>query len=192
MILQFDSVNFSYPGGGRVFRSDLSFCVEAGDRVLVSGPPGSGVSTLCRLAIGSLSPASGKVSCRSSTVGIIDPVSIFRPEFDVRSNLALMACYYAEGCKASYKALAAEAVLAGFSLSVPVRTLSGSRKKLLASLVLPVLHGDLLVIDYWPNVKRDPGLSARLWATFDQNFSAIILTGGSGNSGLPITKELAL
>jgi iron complex transport system ATP-binding protein len=60
-ILAFDDVSFSYePGGVGCLRS-LSLAVPAGSITAILGPNGAGKTTLLLLALGWLSPASGRV-----------------------------------------------------------------------------------------------------------------------------------
>lgn len=57
--LSFTNVAFSY-GGDPVLR-DVSFSVPAGEFLVIMGPNGGGKTTLLKLALGLLSPDSGKV-----------------------------------------------------------------------------------------------------------------------------------
>ena len=47
--------------GGRTLFADLSFCVAAGEALLVMGPNGAGKTTLLRTIAGLLQPATGRV-----------------------------------------------------------------------------------------------------------------------------------
>jgi len=59
-VLAFDGVGFAYPGG-RQLLDDLSFRIAGPERVAVTGPNGTGKTSLIRLAAGELAPISGRV-----------------------------------------------------------------------------------------------------------------------------------
>ena len=59
-LLRFDGVGKTYPGGHRAL-DDLSFSVQAGEMVFVTGHSGAGKSTLLKLAHLSERPSAGSV-----------------------------------------------------------------------------------------------------------------------------------
>jgi len=69
-VLSFDEVGFAWPGGRRVIEG-LSFRIAGPERVAVSGPNGTGKTTLIRLATGDLSPTAGEVKL-SVPVALLD------------------------------------------------------------------------------------------------------------------------
>jgi len=60
-VLTFEQVAFAHPGGEPLFR-DLSFRIVGPERVAVTGPNGSGKTSLLRLTVGELAPTAGRVS----------------------------------------------------------------------------------------------------------------------------------
>lgn len=58
--IEFDRVDFAYPGGGRALRK-VGFCVEPGQFVGIVGPSGAGKSTLLSLVLRLYDPKKGKV-----------------------------------------------------------------------------------------------------------------------------------
>ncbi len=58
--IEFDAVDFAYPGGGRVLH-DVSLTIEPGRRVAVVGETGSGKTTLAKLLTRLMDPTSGVV-----------------------------------------------------------------------------------------------------------------------------------
>jgi len=69
-VLTFDEVGFAWPDGTRVI-DGLSLRIAGPERVAVSGPNGTGKTTLIRLATGDLSPTSGAVKL-SVPVALLD------------------------------------------------------------------------------------------------------------------------
>src|SRR5215475_4480055 len=57
-----EKLNFTYPGTDVQVLKDVSFTVEAGERVAVIGPNGIGKTTLMRVLAGELTPTSGRIS----------------------------------------------------------------------------------------------------------------------------------
>ncbi len=60
-LLAFDQVSFAYASAARAQARNASFDIRAGEVVALIGPNGAGKSTLCKLAIGLLKPAQGRV-----------------------------------------------------------------------------------------------------------------------------------
>jgi heme exporter protein A len=60
-LLRFDGV--ACTRGGRTLFEDLNLTLNAGEALLVNGPNGCGKSSLLRLAVGLLRPATGTVEC---------------------------------------------------------------------------------------------------------------------------------
>ena len=60
-VVEFDDVSFSYPGGRRAAHRELSFRVEAGERVGFVGESGAGKSTIVRLLLRFYDPDAGVV-----------------------------------------------------------------------------------------------------------------------------------
>ncbi len=58
--IEFDTVGFSYPTGGKVLR-DINFSIGRGERIGIAGTTGSGKSTLMDLLLGLLEPSEGAI-----------------------------------------------------------------------------------------------------------------------------------
>jgi ATPase subunit of ABC transporter with duplicated ATPase domains len=56
-----EKLSFAYPGSTEKVLDDLSFNVEAGDRIAIVGPNGVGKTTLMRCLAGELRPNSGRI-----------------------------------------------------------------------------------------------------------------------------------
>ncbi|MGO9987638.1 MAG: ATP-binding cassette domain-containing protein, partial [Steroidobacteraceae bacterium] len=57
-----EKLSFTYPGGEGKVLSNVSFTVEAGERIAIIGPNGIGKSTLVRCLAGELPPSAGRIS----------------------------------------------------------------------------------------------------------------------------------
>lgn len=60
--VQLDSVSFTYPGADAPAIESIQLAVPAGSRLGILGPNGGGKSTLLKIALGLLTPTSGRVS----------------------------------------------------------------------------------------------------------------------------------
>ncbi|MCS7056940.1 MAG: energy-coupling factor ABC transporter ATP-binding protein [Thermoflexales bacterium] len=60
-VLSFRDVRFAYPGASTEQIAGVSLDVREGDVIALMGPNGAGKSTLCKMAIGLLRPAHGRV-----------------------------------------------------------------------------------------------------------------------------------
>jgi zinc transport system ATP-binding protein len=61
-ILEFENVDFAYPGSHMPVLSEASFSILEGESVGIIGPNGGGKTTLLKLIMGFLLPLSGKIS----------------------------------------------------------------------------------------------------------------------------------
>ena len=59
--IEFQSVTFSYPGSGNNIFESLSFSIEDGERVGITGKSGAGKTTILKLIMGMLHPSDGTV-----------------------------------------------------------------------------------------------------------------------------------
>jgi ATPase subunit of ABC transporter with duplicated ATPase domains len=60
--LTVENLRFAYPGSPAMVLEDISFTVEAGERVAIIGPNGIGKTTLMGCLAGELTPAAGRIS----------------------------------------------------------------------------------------------------------------------------------
>ena len=77
-ILAVKNLSFTYPLCERSAVSDVSFCVDSGEFVVLCGATGSGKSTLLRLLKREISPngeESGKITFLGKAISETSPVS---------------------------------------------------------------------------------------------------------------------
>jgi ATP-binding cassette subfamily C protein LapB len=82
--IKFDDVSFAYPGTGRDVLKNLSFTINAGEKVAVIGRVGSGKSTVARLIMSLYEPDHGTILIDGTDYRQIDPA-------DLRRNIAYIA-----------------------------------------------------------------------------------------------------
>jgi ATPase subunit of ABC transporter with duplicated ATPase domains len=81
-----DKLSFSYPGAEGGVLSNLTFNIEAGERVAIIGPNGVGKTTLMRCLAGELPPSAGRIVwVENAHIGYMpqDPQAEFEPPCDL-------------------------------------------------------------------------------------------------------------
>lgn len=81
--IEFRNVTFSYPGAKRPTLDNVSFQIQAGERVAIIGKVGSGKTTVAKLVLGLFKPDTGAVLLDGVDVRQIDPA-------DLRSALGVV------------------------------------------------------------------------------------------------------
>jgi ATPase subunit of ABC transporter with duplicated ATPase domains len=81
-----DKLSFRYPGTDNDVLKNLSFTIEAGERVAIIGPNGAGKTTLMRCLAGELPPTAGRIVwVENAQAGYMpqDPQAEFEPPCDL-------------------------------------------------------------------------------------------------------------
>ena len=148
-MLRAEHLSFSY-GNNKIF-SDISFCVENGECLVIRGENGSGKSTLLEVLTGHLVPDSGEVDTGINTVfGYYDQMSMHLPldktplEYlsEIGEQIVLSADYVVTPARFLE--------LFGFPSSfhrLPIRVLSGGERRRLYLLSTIVRNPNFLVLD---------------------------------------------
>ena len=76
--IEFRDVSFNYPGQSQGGLSNISFKIEAGERVALVGKVGSGKTTLAKLLVGLYKPDSGAILVDGIDIRQIDPADLRR------------------------------------------------------------------------------------------------------------------
>lgn len=82
--IEFKNVSFCYQGGSRNILQNLTFTIEAGEKVAIIGKIGSGKTTIEKLIMGLYSPSEGSILFDGIELSQIDPA-------DVRSNIGYVS-----------------------------------------------------------------------------------------------------
>jgi heme exporter protein A len=122
-IVSLTLTNVTCTRGGRDLFSGLSFSVDAGGALLITGPNGIGKSSLLRLIAGLLVPASGSVAVVGNTA-----LSDDRPALDPEQPLGRALGFWARMDGGDGAAALAAMGLADIA-EVPVRMLSTGQRR---------------------------------------------------------------
>lgn len=76
--IEFRNVTFRYPGASEPALNNLSFTIEAGERIALLGRVGSGKSTITRLILGLYEPEDGLVMIDGTDIRQLDPAALRR------------------------------------------------------------------------------------------------------------------
>ncbi len=71
--IAFENVDFAYPGGRKAAHLGLSFSIDAGERVGIVGPSGSGKSSIVRLLLRLHDPQGGTIRIGGHDLRTLDP-----------------------------------------------------------------------------------------------------------------------
>ena len=122
--------------GGRALFTDLTFGIAAGETLVVTGPNGTGKSSLLRLAAGLLAPAAGTVT-RSAHLALMAEHAALDAERTLAQALGFWAALDRVPHGAGEVAAALDAVALHHLAGVPVRLLStGQRRRAALARVL--------------------------------------------------------
>jgi len=155
--------------GGRLLFEGVSFALGSGDAALVTGPNGTGKSSLLRVAAGLLDAAAGRVS-RDGKAALADENAALDRELPLGNALGFWA--QLEGRTDALDA-AMEAMVLGHLAPVPVRMLStGQRKR--AALARVIASG----AEIWLLDEPANGLDAEAVARLEQACAVHQAAGG--------------
>lgn len=172
--------SLSVERGGRIVFSKLSFTLEAGESLVVTGRNGAGKSTLLRALAGFLPLVKGEISCAPASdetlaeqVHYIGHADALKAALTVTENLAFFAAMLASG----RGGLCAEAALAEFGLAhvghLPTAYLSAGQKRRAALAKLLVARRPIWLLD-----EPTTALDAASQAVMTQIMAAHLAAGG--------------
>ena len=154
--------------GGRIVFSNLSFGLDAGGSLTVTGPNGVGKSTLLRALAGLLPLAGGTISCTPLSGGTLAEQAHYIGHADALKGLLTVAenlAFLAAMLDAGYGGMPVEAALAEFGLShaanLPVAYLSAGQKRRAALAKLLAVKRPVWLLDE-PSTGLDTASQARI------------------------------
>jgi len=199
--IEFKNVTFTYPNQKTPALNDISFNLDAGERVGIIGRIGSGKSTLWKLIMGLYDPDDGAVMMDGTDVRQIDPADLRRnvgcvPQDvylffgSVKDNIAFSAPFADDAMilRAARLAGVEEFVSknpAGYDMEVGERgqSLSGGQRQSIAVARALLLDPPILIMDE-PTSSMDNTTEARFKARMTrilENQKTLILTTHRGS-----------
>ena len=168
-ILAVKNLSFTYPLCERSAVSDVSFCVDSGEFVVLCGATGSGKSTLLRLLKREISPngeESGKITFLGKAISEISPEKIGfvaqRPDEQIVTDKVYSELAFGLenlGLPQSVIARRVAEMASYFGIEDwfdrDVSTLSGGQKQLLNLASIMVMNPEMIVLDE-PTSQLDP------------------------------------
>jgi ATP-binding cassette subfamily C protein LapB len=199
--IAFDHVSFGYPGAAVAAIQNVTFAIEAGERVGIIGRVGSGKSTLHKLLLGLYEPDEGSILVDGTESRQIDPIDLRRnigcvPQDvvlfrgTIRENIAIGAPQASDAAvlRAAELATADDFVSRhpmGYDRPVGERgeSLSGGQRQAIAA-ARAILHEPAIVLLDEPTSSMDSGAEAR----FKKNLDAAL----AGKTIILITHRASL
>lgn len=127
----------------------LSFQLKRGESLGIIGRNGAGKSTLLQIIAGTLTPSTGKVSCRGRVAALLELGSGFNLDFTGRENVLLNASLQGMTTAEAEAALSSVESFAsiGDFLDQPVKTYSSGMMVRLAFAAQTILEPELFIVD---------------------------------------------
>ena len=89
-LIRAENLNYSYNGVNFLWKRNISFNVQTGERIVLKGKNGSGKSTLLKIIRGTLTPTEGSLYIGSEKIGFLDQhVSVLNDDLSVLDNVKL-------------------------------------------------------------------------------------------------------
>lgn len=176
--------------GGRLLFENISFALDSGDALIVSGPNGIGKSSLIRIAAGLLAPLAGTVTARVAR-GFLGEAHALDPERRLAAALLFWAAIDG-GDRAMVDAALEEIGLAHLA-DVPVRLLSTGQRRRAALAPLITSGAPVWLLDE-PASGLDVAAVDRLGAIIAAHRArgGAVLIATHQPIGVPGAQELAL
>ncbi|HTZ03636.1 MAG TPA: heme ABC exporter ATP-binding protein CcmA [Xanthobacteraceae bacterium] len=184
--------------GGREVFAGISFAVEGGEALLVSGRNGAGKSSLLRVLAGLIRPAAGRLSLEGGDpeLSIAEQAHYLghqdaqKGALSVAENLRFWTGFFGRG---GDTAGALAAVGLGGLAGLPAATLSAGQRRRLSIARLIAAPRPIWLLDE-PTSTLDRGAQDRLAALMATHLAGggLIVAASHGPIGLPAVKELRL
>jgi heme exporter protein A len=185
--------------GGRTLFSGISFALDAGQALLVTGRNGSGKSSLLRLIAGLLRPDGGRISLEggepegtlAEQAHYLGHLDALKPSLTVAENLTFWSRYL--GVVADTPASALAQLGLDSLADLPAGYLSAGQKRRLSLARLLTVQRPLWLLDE-PTTALDAEGQARLADLMSAHLSGggMILAAAHGEIGLRSAREMKL
>jgi len=186
--------------GGRAVLAGLSFSIDAGVALVVTGRNGAGKSTLLRLVAGLLRPSAGRLGLDggAAEAGIgeqahyVGHQDALKPSLTVLENLAFWTAWLGDGGEGAAQAALA-AVGLGTLADLPASYLSAGQRRRLSLARLVAVKRPLWLLDE-PTSALDAAAQARLAALMRTHLAGggLIVAATHGPLDLAPARELRI
>jgi len=197
--MQLRAENLACTRGGRAVFTGLSFAVDGGEALLVTGRNGAGKSSLLRLIAGLVRIAGGRLSLDGGAdeAGIAEQAhylghhDALKPSLSVAENLAFWAAFLGGGRSDETSAL--ETVGLGPLAGLPAAYLSAGQRRRLSLARLLAVKRPIWLLDE-PTAALDAASQARLAELMQDHLAGggLIVAATHGPIGLHNPRELRL
>jgi ATP-binding cassette subfamily C protein LapB len=183
--IEFKNVNFKYPNQSVMALSDVSFSIEAGERVAIIGAIGSGKTTISRLLLNLFQATDGTVQLDGTDVRQIDPADLRRSIGIVQQDAQLFYGSIRDNINMGHEMVSERALVRaaemsgvmefirdtqhGLDTAVGERgeSLSGGQRQAVAVARALLYDPPILLLDE-PTASMDPTSEAMLMKRLDQ------------------------
>ncbi len=130
---------------------DLSFCIEAGERVGLIGANGAGKTTLLRVLAGIFEPTYGRIAINGRISALLNVSVGLNPDSTGRENIVLRGLYMGMQSKEilGYVDEIVDFSDLGDHIDMPVRTYSAGMMVRLAFAISTCVPPEILLMDEW-------------------------------------------
>jgi heme exporter protein A len=198
-LMQLSAKNLACNRGGRAVFRDLSFSLEAGEALVVTGRNGAGKSSLLRVIAGLVRLSAGGLELAGgepeSTIGeqahYLGHQDAVKPSLSVRENLSFWASFLGSNHSAVEPALGA--VDLGALADLPAAYLSAGQRRRLSIARLVAVPRAIWLLDE-PTSALDAPSQSRLAGLMANHLAGggIIVAAAHGPIGLEGARELKL
>lgn len=138
-MIEVSNLNKSYD---KTVIRDLSFRLDRGETMLVTGVSGSGKTTLFRMLLGLEKPDSGRITCREEKLSAVFQEDRLLEELSIADNIRLVSDHGREAILTEYKKLLPEE-----SFPKRIREYSGGMKRRAAVLRAVMSDSTAILLD---------------------------------------------
>lgn len=163
-----------YRYSGRDILSGVDFDLFPGESVAITGPSGTGKSTLMRLAAGLLLPCAGHVAIRAARIGFVFQEPRLLPWRTALENTLLPLQERSRGAQDAARALLHSVGLAGAENLYPEQLSGGMRQRVALARAL-IINPDALILD-----EPFTGLDAALRSNMKELLESAVCGKGIG------------